>query len=47
MEKINGTEKVERARNWTLIFYPNEGRADFREVLEKLDASVQGRNKIL
>lgn len=36
MEKINGTEKVERARNWTLIFYPDEGRADFREVLEKL-----------
>lgn len=36
MEKINGTEKAERARNWTLIFYPEEGRADFREVLEKL-----------
>lgn len=36
MEKINGTEKTERARNWTLIFYPDEGRADFRDILEKL-----------
>lgn len=36
MEKINGTEKTERARNWTTIFYPSELKEDWREILEKM-----------
>lgn len=36
VEKVNGTEKVERARNWTLIFYPDEGIKDFKKVLDEL-----------
>lgn len=36
MEKINGTEKTERARNWTTILYPEELKEGWKETLEKM-----------
>lgn len=36
MEKINGTEKTERARNWTFILYPEESKENWTSILENL-----------
>ena len=36
MEKVNGTERAERARNWTFILYPKECNGDYLKILENL-----------
>lgn len=36
MENVKGTERTERARNWTFILYPTECKEHWRKILEEL-----------